>query len=284
MPHFQMDDAFSDSKEVLALPRKYRLECVGLFALCGCWSANKLLDGFVPDEQLKKLGGRKILVDLLAGITGPDGEDWSLIEFVSGQVSSGIRIKNWPKWQKTRDEVLAYRKAEADRKKRERDAKKQRAIDAASRNGELSGSDTPAIEAPQANSRPPGHPGGIRPPSHIPSHIPKEEITECANSPVGSGPAPTHTDRRPSPNCDRHPQGTRQRCGDCANARRQFEEWQEAEDEFEQRRADANDRDRRAIREAIDNCPQCDAVGRLDDLSPCPNHLTLADVGRRAHV
>jgi hypothetical protein len=92
-----------------------------------------------------------------------------------------------------------------------------------------------------------------------------------------------HTDRPPSRFCTNHPNGTPERCGDCANARTAFKAWQEAEDELEQNRADALDADRRMIRDAIDNCDQCDDFGRTDDLEPCPNHPTFIE-GRRAHV
>ena len=49
MPHFFVDDAFSDSKEVLAIPARYRLASVGLWTLCGSWSASKLTDGYTPN-------------------------------------------------------------------------------------------------------------------------------------------------------------------------------------------------------------------------------------------
>lgn len=44
-------------------------------------------------------------------------------------------------------------------------------------------------------------------------------------------------------------------------------------DEAAQRETAARaDTDRAAIRQAINDCPDCDEVGRLDDLSDCPNH------------
>ncbi|AHJ86345.1 hypothetical protein 32HC_67 [Mycobacterium phage 32HC] len=281
MPYFQLDDQFSDSKEVMALPRKYRLECVGLFALMGCWSANKLLDGFVPDEQIKQLGGRKILIDLLAGIAGPDGEDWSLIERISSPVSSGIRIKNWPKWQKTRAQVLEFRKAEAERKRREREFKKQRRNPTSSDNAEASGADTSRMPAETANSRPAGRPAGVRTPIPVPRPIPTEELTECAEHPVGSSSPNTHTESAPPKFCDRHPQGTRQRCGDCANARIVFQAWQTDRAEREDAAQKSAAASRAQSKALIDECPDCDPGGWLLDADGDPvepaircDHLT----------
>jgi hypothetical protein len=120
MPHFFVDDGFSDSKEVLAIPARHRLAAVGLWTLCGSWSASKLQNGFVSDEALKRFGARPTIINALCQITGPDGDDWSLWMRVSG----GIRFTNWAKWQRTREQVEAYRAAQAEKKRRQRNGTK----------------------------------------------------------------------------------------------------------------------------------------------------------------
>lgn len=108
MPHFFVDDGFSDSKEVLSIPARHRLAAVGLWTLCGAWCMAKLTDGFIPDEALKRLGARPALVDELIAAT--------LWERVPG----GIRFTNWPKWQRTREQVESYRAWDAERKRERR--------------------------------------------------------------------------------------------------------------------------------------------------------------------
>lgn len=108
MPHFFVDDAFSDSKEVLSMPPRHRLAAVGLWTLCGAWSMSKLTDGFIPNEALDRLGGRRAIIVALC--------ESSLWERVSG----GIRFTNWAKWQRTREQVESYRAWDSERKRNRR--------------------------------------------------------------------------------------------------------------------------------------------------------------------
>lgn len=108
MPYFFVDDGFSDSKEVLSIPARHRLAAVGLWTLCGAWSAGKLTNGEVPDEILKRFVKRPGVVDALIESTL-----WERTE-------NGIRFTNWAKWQRTREQVISYRQWEADRKRAQR--------------------------------------------------------------------------------------------------------------------------------------------------------------------
>lgn len=89
-----------------------------------------------------------------------------------------------------------------------------------------------------------------------------------------------HTPTPPSKFCDNHPQGTRQPCGDCANARTAFQAWQADAAAIDLAIAEADDLQRRRRRKLIDSCTECDDAGRLDDLSPCTHpNSTLRVVG-----
>lgn len=167
MPHFFVDDAFSDSKEVMAIPARHRLAAVGLWTLCGSWSANKLTDGFVPDEVLKRLGGRPVLVDALVTLAGL----WT-------RESDGIRFANWSKWQRTREQVVSYREAQAEKKQRQRENKKTQP---SSGNAETSPGDTNGDENPCPQGTPQ---------TPIPIPIPEPlstYVTERATEPYGAG-------------------------------------------------------------------------------------------------
>lgn len=114
MPHFFVDDAFGDSKEVMAIPTRHRNAAIGLWTRCGAWSASKLTDGVVPMEVVRMFGGRTsdALVTALVAV-----DLWIL---------KGDRIvfRNWAKWQRTRAQVCAYREAQAEKKRRQRGSTK----------------------------------------------------------------------------------------------------------------------------------------------------------------
>lgn len=172
MPHFFVDDAFSDSKEVLAIPARHRLAAVGLWTLCGSWSASKLTDGFIPDEVLKKLGARPVLVDALVDLA----HLWV-------RESGGIRFTNWSKWQRTREQVEAYRANQAEKKRKQRSGAKAAATSADSK---MSPGDTLGDN----DSRPPGTPQTPIP-TPTPTPISNYRSEEEATDPYGHGTSAT---------------------------------------------------------------------------------------------
>lgn len=115
MPWFYVDDGFSDSKPVLNMPDRYRLAACGLWVLGGSWSAKEELDGFVPDSKLRQLGVRP---PILAALTEPGPMSSPLCERVEG----GIQFNSWGKWQKTRAELNAKRREDAERQRLWREA------------------------------------------------------------------------------------------------------------------------------------------------------------------
>lgn len=265
MPWFYVDDGFSDSKPIMNLPTTpvrvpMRVAAAGAWVLGGSWSAKEETDGFIPYPKLKSL---LIPKSVVAALCDPGPLDAALC----CPESDGILVKNWAKWQQTKAENAAKRKREAEKKRNQRRRGRNYvpSIDGQLSLGGIPGdTDTDSKDVSPGESRGPD-------PTH-PSVVTNEGVY-----PVGSGPDSTHT---PTPFCDKHPNGTRDRCGDCANARRAFDAWKAEQADREREATEAVEADRRTIREAIDTCADCDDFGRLDDLTPCPKHPNFGE-GRR---
>lgn len=122
MPWFYVDDAFADSKPVMRLDRALRNEAIGLWVRCGAWSAKEETDGRVPLDTVKSFDGTPRLIRALHEQAGlfveSSPESW--------RNSREILFGNWEKWQKTRAENIAKRKADAERQAAHRRSKKGR--------------------------------------------------------------------------------------------------------------------------------------------------------------
>ena len=122
MPWFYVDDAFADSKPVMRLDERLRNESVGLWLRCGAWSAKEETDGHVPIDVVRQFGGTTRTVRALhlqAGL-------WDMENPEFWRKNREILFKNWEKWQKTRAENDARRKADAARQATHRRNKKGR--------------------------------------------------------------------------------------------------------------------------------------------------------------
>lgn len=232
-PGFNVPLGFYDGPEVNSIPRRIRPAAVGVWTLCGTYSANKLQDGYVGPEMLKQLGCTPAIRAALKVTRGPDGEPDPL--WIDAR-DSGIQFTKWFTYQRSRAEVKAYRKADAERKKAERDAK---------RNGASSAN----IETSDRTSN--GHP-----PDHRDPKTKTKTEKESGVTNVGNSPAPDN-DQPPPRFCPTHPDGTDSPCGACANARRKHDEWQNT-----QTLAAVNDRQQRLA--DIAACPDCDDAGWAD--------------------
>jgi hypothetical protein len=132
-PGFNVPLGFYDGPEVESIPRRIRASAIGVWTLCGTFSANKLQDGYVGPAMLKQLGCTDAIRAALKATKGPDGAPDPLWIDARG---GGIQFTKWVKYQRSRAEVKAYRKADAERKKAERNAAKQAAT---SDDSEMSG-------------------------------------------------------------------------------------------------------------------------------------------------
>lgn len=268
MAWFYVDDGFSDSKPIMNLPTTpvrvpIRIAVAGAWVLGGSWSAKEELDGYIPHTKLKSLLVPKSVV---AAMCEPGPLDAALC----CPESAGILVKNWAKWQPTKAENIAKRKREAEKKRNQR--RRGRTF-VPGIDDQMSLGDTPGDSPEDSKNVSPGE-------SRSPDPTRPSVETSEGVYPVGSGDASAHT---PTPFCDNHPGGTRSRCGDCANARRVFEAWEQWQADREREATEATEADRRGIRQQIDACTDCDDFGRLDDLTPCPNHPTFFSEGKRSH-
>ncbi|OCB09255.1 hypothetical protein A5717_26125 [Mycolicibacterium porcinum] len=255
MPWFYVDDAFADSKPVMRLDERLRNEAVGLWVRCGAWSAKEETDGHVPISVVRQLGGTARTVRALVS----DADLWEAEQVENWRKNREILFRNWEKWQKTRAENDARRKADAARQADYRRNKKGRGFIAdttdTSENPEMSHRDSHATGELSSKDV-------SRRESQRPDPDPTLSSNSGVCSPVGSTPAPTHTNRPPEW-CPNHPGGTTQRCGDCANHRRLAEAWDADKSQAVYRQAVDDLAARRAQRTAIDNCPHCDPGGWL---------------------
>jgi hypothetical protein len=112
---------FYDGPEVNSIPKRIRAAAIGVWALAGDYAATKLTDGYVPADVLDGLGCTDKIRAALKVTINVKGELSPL--WVDGR-NGGIQLTNWPKHQRTNDEVTTYRSREAERKRVARDAKR----------------------------------------------------------------------------------------------------------------------------------------------------------------
>lgn len=103
MPWGRIDDGLYDHPKVDALPGGIRLACMGLNTLAISWSNRFLTDGFVPDERIRKLGGRPAHKAALIAV--------GLWETADG----GAIIHDFHVYNPTREGILTEREAARQR-------------------------------------------------------------------------------------------------------------------------------------------------------------------------
>ena len=119
MVWFKADDQLSRSKKVLRIPRRYRMQAMGLWILAGTWSAGELTDGFVPSHMLDELGGTAAQAKRLV-----ESGLWS-------EVAGGFQFNSWSDFQPSSNDVREKRARDAERKQKAREEKRRRATQAA---------------------------------------------------------------------------------------------------------------------------------------------------------
>lgn len=260
-PGFNVDLGFYDSDEVLSIPRRIRVAAVGVWTLCGSYSANKLTDGYVSAEVLKQQGCTPAIRTALMSTTRADRTPSPLwVDAGNG----AVQFTRWQKWQRTSAEVKAYRDAEAERKRKSREAKQNGAT---STDSKMSG----RTSAGQSTSvRPEDGDPKTKTETETKTETKTETTTGVTNG-VSVQPVPADTTHTPLPEfCPRHPHGTTERCGDCANIRKANNVRLRAEEQAAQHRALDAVNARQAELAQRTECPDCDPAGWLLDDSGEP--------------
>lgn len=256
IPWFNVDDGFANSKPVLRIPRRYRCPAIGLWTLAGSWSAKELTDGFIPDHAIEEFASTPAMAGFLvkAGL-------WI-------EVVGGWQFEGWSKWQKTKDQVLTFRAAEAERKRLARCKPKGAGTEGVS--GVDSGRTEPGV--------PPGRDAesGLPIPEPLPSPIPLVVET------LGGGVTQVDSDPEPPRYCNEHPNDTDRYCPECIPLRKAHDAWtarneRRSADELEVKR-----QQRQSIVDAVRNCLDCDKFGRIEiegqeALAYCPKHPRLKE-------
>lgn len=120
-PGFNVPLNFYDGPEVDSIPRRIRAAAIGVWTLCGNYAATQLTDGYVPAGMLKSFGCTDAIRAAMKVTINKKGELSPLWEEAR---NGGIQLTNWPKHQRTNDDVTTYRASEAERKRLEREAKR----------------------------------------------------------------------------------------------------------------------------------------------------------------
>lgn len=104
MTWFKVDDSFYRHRKVRKLGRD-KVAAVGLWTLCGDWSADNLSDGFVPWEIVEDWDPTRAAAARLV--------DVGLWEDATEDDEDGVRFHDWADHQPTRTQVLAERQYNA---------------------------------------------------------------------------------------------------------------------------------------------------------------------------
>lgn len=116
MAWMKVDDGLGQHRKILSIPRIIRKQSIGVWTLAGSWVSANLTDGYVPAYYLDEIGADQIEVDALvkAGL-------WEAVE-------EGFQFHDWLDVNPSKVQVMAERRASADRQKRarERAAEKRR--------------------------------------------------------------------------------------------------------------------------------------------------------------
>lgn len=233
IPWFKVDDGFASSKPVLRIPRRYRAAAVGLWTLAGTWSAKELTDGFIPDYAIEDFC-------CSSSATAEHLVKSGLWE----KADSGWQFVGWSKYQFTKAKVLEHRAAEAEKKRKWREAKNGSA--------DQQESDMSPRDSLGDNSGTPEGTGAV-------SRSTRPDQTRPVLSLVTSGEELTLVGTpEPPPRCTSHIlEASPPPCRWCADARKLNDTWKQQHQQAERLR-------RRAHWAAVDACGLCDDTGHLE--------------------
>lgn len=254
---------FCVGPEVESIPRRIRAAAIGVWALAGNYAATQLTDGYVGPEILKMFGCTDAIRAALKVTINKKGELSPL--WVDAR-NGGVQLTNWPKHQRTSDEVTTYRANEAERKRDERAAK---------RNGSTTGNGKTSVRTSA------GRPHNVRSDDRDPKAKTETETKTETNSGVTNGVSvqsvtTDSNEHTPLPEfCPNHPHGTPDPCGPCANIRKANRAREQAARDAAEQQADHQADTTTAFWNEVAACAGCDDKGWTETragVTRCPNH------------
>lgn len=261
MPWFWVDDAFADSRPVMALDRSLRNEAIGLWVRCGAWSAKEETDGRVSLDTVKSFDGTPRLIRALHEQAGL----WVENSPESWRNSRQILFGNWQKWQKTKAENEAKRKADAERQANFRRNKKGRGYvsETADTSGDAEESRRDSQAEDETDSKDVSRCESQRPDPDPTQTRPDPSLVETY---VGGVTFSDAREETPRPKCSRHDLNGNPNDDPCRACGKQ-RDWDKAHEAVVQANQIAAQRAKRAAAvQEIKNCRLCDDDGwRKDD-------------------
>ena len=191
MAWFKVDDNFYDHPKVDDLS----LEAVGVWLLCGTYSARHLTDGLVPTRRAQRMGATETVIGELV-----DAGLWH-------EVDDGYQFHNWAEYQPTKGRVEEARAKERERKRKYRRDKagqytgqEQDSPDLSQRdNPRTSQRDTPDVSQVESHQPDPTRPD----PTRTPKELKESTIADAIERPAETVTADdSDDDLEPRPDID----------------------------------------------------------------------------------
>ena len=113
MSWFKVDDRFHASWKLNSIPKRYRLQAAGLWAVAGSWVAGERTDGFVPNYMIEAWGPTSKTLDSLV-----DSGLWR-------RELDGFTFNSWLEYNPSKEHVEAERAASADRMRKSRERRRE---------------------------------------------------------------------------------------------------------------------------------------------------------------
>ncbi|HEY2066345.1 MAG TPA: hypothetical protein VGG84_10340 [Gemmatimonadaceae bacterium] len=238
------------------------------------WSRSEMLDGLLPRRYALATWS----VDVLAELCNNDDEKPSLIE-----VESGWRIHDYAEHQETKSEIEA-------RRERNRAAGQKGGLAKAKRGAKRNGKQPASDALSQSVSREREREREISKGGYV-SEVPHLHAETEQNHPDPE--SPSDETNEPPRFCARHmPSGTLERCGACAEARKEHDRWLAGLDIQAKARAQREGRELVAQRQAaavtaaaeVANCTLCNDDGYRTNGLVCDHvdHAASTTNGRAA--
>ena len=97
MVDFRVDDGFPHHPKTLGM----RPEVVGVWTLIGCWCARYLTDGYIPDDALRDITTKQLIITDLANrnLIARVADGWQMVDWMQYQRSKADVDNERERWR-----------------------------------------------------------------------------------------------------------------------------------------------------------------------------------------